>query len=79
MLVQTCSDPDWTGDGICDDATNTEECDWDGGDCCKSDSSYEFCEECQCKGQPETTDPVETPVEPPVEPLAELVTGNFWY
>ena len=27
---------DWIGDGYCDDANNTEECEWDGGDCCGS-------------------------------------------
>ena len=26
----------WIGDGYCDDINNTEECSWDGGDCCGS-------------------------------------------
>ncbi len=28
-------DPARVGDGICDDETNTEACNWDGGDCCE--------------------------------------------
>ena len=25
---------DWVGDGYCDDETNSENCNYDGGDCC---------------------------------------------
>ena len=25
----------WSGDGFCDDESNIEECDFDGGDCCE--------------------------------------------
>ena len=37
-----CNDS-WISDGYCDDINNTEECSWDGGDCCEStckDSHY---------------------------------------
>ena len=36
------------GDGLCDDATNVQECDFDGGDCCGNDVSTELCEICTC-------------------------------
>ena len=29
-----CEVPSWEGDSLCDDENNTEECNWDGGDCC---------------------------------------------
>ncbi len=36
------------GDGLCDDATNVEECLFDGGDCCKADTGYFHCTLCEC-------------------------------
>ena len=33
FLHRTCAKPSWIGDGTCDDATNNEICEWDGGDC----------------------------------------------
>ena len=30
-----CSSPQLIGDNYCDDVTNTPECNFDGGDCCK--------------------------------------------
>ena len=35
-------------DGYCDDATNVEVCDWDGGDCCGPLTLKEYCNECLC-------------------------------
>ena len=36
------------GDGYCYDATNNEECHFDGGDCCGSNVNTQFCTECIC-------------------------------
>jgi hypothetical protein len=30
----------WIGDGGCDSSNNTEDCGWDGGDCCESTDSW---------------------------------------
>ena len=38
----------WVGDGFCDDATNTESCDYDGGDCCGADVITFTCTQCLC-------------------------------
>ena len=35
-------------DGICDDKSNTYQCNFDGGDCCKDDTIKDFCLLCQC-------------------------------
>ena len=35
-------------DGICDDKSNTYQCDFDGGDCCRKDSIMDLCLQCQC-------------------------------
>ena len=39
---------DLQGDGYCDDATNTADCDWDGGDCCNPNAILDLCEVCFC-------------------------------
>ena len=36
------------GDGVCDDALNKVECNFDAGDCCGLNVKTEFCDECQC-------------------------------
>lgn len=36
------------GDGYCNDETNNEECNYDGGDCCGSCINTLYCSECQC-------------------------------
>ena len=36
------------GDGDCNDETNRFECSFDGGDCCKSDTSMDSCTSCDC-------------------------------
>ena len=43
-----CPKENYVGDGYCDDATNIEECFYDGGDCCNKNSEYLFCNECVC-------------------------------
>ncbi len=39
---------DWIGDSFCDDETNTEECDFDGGDCCLDEVDTDYCTICEC-------------------------------
>ena len=36
------------GDGYCNDQTNNNECNFDGGDCCGSCVNMEFCTKCLC-------------------------------
>lgn len=36
-------------DGFCHDELNTEECEYDGGDCCLPNVYTDACQECQCK------------------------------
>jgi len=38
----------WKGDGFCDDGNNNCGCGWDGGDCCNSDSNFDYCSDCTC-------------------------------
>ena len=39
---------EWVGDGICDDATNILECQYDGGDCCLEEPVSSACYYCTC-------------------------------
>ena len=48
MITGSCGVQQFMGDGFCDDDNNNAGCDWDGGDCCSSASSYAFCSSCQC-------------------------------
>ena len=48
ISVEECWDPDYIGDGYCDDGNNKAECNFDGGDCCGSCVNMEFCIECLC-------------------------------
>ena len=50
--LEGCEEPEWQGDGYCDDENNVAACHWDGGDCCNNDvPDYDnFCLECQCLG-----------------------------
>lgn len=38
----------WVNDGFCDDLTNNENCQFDGGDCCLDIIQAEYCDECIC-------------------------------
>ena len=40
--------PSSVGDGFCNDATNNEECNYDGGDCCGFCVIKDYCSECEC-------------------------------
>ena len=39
----------WIEDDFCDDINNKEECDYDGGDCCGLSVQNNFCVDCKCK------------------------------
>ena len=43
-----CPHPQWIGDSLCDDKTNTPDCDYDGGDCCGYNVNTDFCSDCKC-------------------------------
>ena len=38
--------------GICNDESNYQECNYDGGECCGSHVNNEFCKECKCLNGP---------------------------
>ena len=40
--------PEWYGDKLCDDVNNKEECEFDGGDCCRMCVDDTYCSECTC-------------------------------
>lgn len=44
-----CMKPLWVGDGFCDDETNDEDCNYDGGDCCTENPNVDYCNDCECK------------------------------
>ena len=43
-----CPSPAWIGDGYCDDVTNNQYCNYDGGDCCGAAINTQYCSVCQC-------------------------------
>merc|ERR1712198_225880 len=47
-----CAQPQWQGDGFCDDENNNAACNWDGGDCCALTNSNAdkdvYCDDCTC-------------------------------
>ena len=45
-----CEFPKFQGDNFCDDENNTEECEYDGGDCCKNNMIgwNQHCSKCEC-------------------------------
>ena len=46
--LEPCYNVNWIDDGYCDDLTNTQNCNYDGGDCCGSNVNTQYCTECQC-------------------------------
>ena len=48
MYILGCVGTHVIGDGYCDDFTNSEVCNYDGGDCCGEDILTDYCNECQC-------------------------------
>jgi len=47
-----CPDYHYIGDGICDDSTNNEVCNFDGNDCCIDEAVDYFCSDCICHFSP---------------------------
>ena len=45
-----CFYSDLIGNGFCNDEANTDECNYDGGDCCGTCVNSEFCSDCVCLG-----------------------------
>ena len=39
------------GDGYCDDESNIEKCNYDGGDCCDHSANTDFCIKCECHNE----------------------------
>ena len=39
------------GNGFCNDETNTEACNFDGGDCCGTCVNSKYCSTCKCLGE----------------------------
>ena len=60
-LPSGCGEPNFKGDGLCDDSNNNEACNYDDGDCCPSDpppAGWDgFCTDCECKQPPPTEEP----------------------
>ena len=48
LLITGCENPGYHEDGHCDDENNNEACFFDGGDCCGSSGSTNWCTLCQC-------------------------------
>ena len=46
--ISRCPFLGFRGNGLCDDANNIPECDFDGGDCCSHFLEKGHCEECAC-------------------------------
>ena len=44
----TCEYPHFINNGYCEDFSNTEECEFDGGDCCLEEIITTSCEVCMC-------------------------------
>merc|ERR1712019_298281 len=44
----TCGQPNYKGDGNCDDDNNNCGCEYDGGDCCGPAVKTTYCKQCKC-------------------------------
>ena len=47
-LVPGCDYVALVNNGFCNDETNNEDCNYDGGDCCVVDANTDSCSECAC-------------------------------
>ncbi len=48
LLASSCKVPEIIGNGICEDKANTEECRFDGSDCCLAEIDDRTCQTCVC-------------------------------
>ena len=48
FLVPGCDNVAMVGNGFCNDETNNQDCNYDGGDCCVLDANTSACSECVC-------------------------------
>jgi hypothetical protein len=50
LILLGCPAEPWIGDGYCNDATNIEDCQFDGGDCCLDNENIilALCTVCLC-------------------------------
>ena len=48
FVVTDCPQPTLIANGYCNDETNTQECSFDGGDCCGSCINIDLCTNCSC-------------------------------
>ena len=48
---------------MCDDLTNNDACDYDGGDCCGDSVNEQYCNECTCHETGETANTANCPSE----------------
>jgi hypothetical protein len=48
LNFQGCEIPGKVDSGYCNDDTNTEECNYDGGDCCGTNVNRQYCFDCIC-------------------------------
>ena len=51
-----CELPHLKGDGICDDAVNNWQCNFDSGDCCRRNSIKTNCMICYCRSKIQAID-----------------------
>ena len=66
----------WINDGYCDDVTNTEECLYDGGDCCLEEISNQFCTTCFCHQDGSYHDSVQTTIYSTTSTTTNLVCSS---
>jgi hypothetical protein len=50
LILLGCPAEPWIGDGYCNDASNIEDCHFDGGDCCLNNDNIIliYCTICRC-------------------------------
>ena len=48
FLVAGCNNVALVGNGFCNDETNNQDCNYDGGDCCVMNANTDSCSDCAC-------------------------------